>query len=80
MRFTEQVTLNFNDNMTTAAEKALDTTWHLGFLYKLSHLEVSISLLKLSSFLSQREFRVSPRNIRTSRGATPHGKNVELSL
>jgi hypothetical protein len=35
--------LNFNNNMTTAAvflniEKAFDTTWHSGLLYKLSKL------------------------------------------
>jgi hypothetical protein len=41
-------------------EKALDATWHLGFLYKLLELKFLISLIKLiSSFLSQRKFRVS---------------------
>jgi retron-type reverse transcriptase len=40
-------------------EKAFDTTWHTGLLYKLSKLEFSISLIKLiSSLLSQRKFRV----------------------
>jgi hypothetical protein len=39
MRLTENVTLNFNDNMPTAAvfldiEKAFDTTWHSGILCK----------------------------------------------
>jgi hypothetical protein len=34
------MTLNFNNNMSTAAvfldiEKAFDTTWHNGLLYKL---------------------------------------------
>jgi hypothetical protein len=38
MRLTEHVTLNFNNNMSTAAvfldiEKAFDKTWHLGLLY-----------------------------------------------
>jgi hypothetical protein len=38
-------------------EKAFHTTWHPGLLYK---LEFSINLVKLiSSFLSQRKFRVS---------------------
>jgi hypothetical protein len=51
--------------MSTAAvlldiEKAFDTTWHPGYLHKLSTLQFSISLIKLvSSFLSQRKFRVS---------------------
>jgi hypothetical protein len=40
-------------------EKAFDKTWYLGLLYKLSELKFSISLIKLiSSFLSQRKFRV----------------------
>jgi hypothetical protein len=51
--------------MSTAAvflgtEKAFDTTWHLGLLYKLSELKFSSTLIKLiSSFLSQRKFRIS---------------------
>jgi hypothetical protein len=51
--------------MSTAAvfldiEKAFDITWHPGLLYKLSKLEFSINLIKLiTSFLSQRKFRVS---------------------
>jgi hypothetical protein len=50
--------------MSTAAvfldiEKAFDTTWQTGLLYKLSKLQFSISLIKLiGSFLSQRKFRV----------------------
>jgi hypothetical protein len=59
------VTLNFNNNMYTAAvfldiEKAFDKTRHLGLLYKLRELNFSIWLIKLIiSFLSQRKFRVS---------------------
>jgi hypothetical protein len=65
MRLTDHVTLNFNNKMSTAAvfldiEKAFDTTWHSGLLYKLSKLEFSTSLIELiGSFLSQRNFRVS---------------------
>jgi hypothetical protein len=65
MRLTDHVTLNFNNNMSTAAvfldiEKAFDTTWHPGLLYKLSKLEFSARIIKLiSSFLSNRKFRVS---------------------
>jgi hypothetical protein len=50
--------------MSTAAvflysEKVFDTTWYLGFLYKLLELKFLITLIKLiSSFLSQRKFRV----------------------
>jgi hypothetical protein len=41
-------------------EKAFHTTRHFGVLYKLSELKFSLSLIKLiSSFLSQRKFRVS---------------------
>jgi hypothetical protein len=40
-------------------EKAFDTTWHPGLLYKLSELEFPTSLIKLiSSFLSRQKFRV----------------------
>jgi hypothetical protein len=46
MRLADHVTLNFNNKMFTAAvfldiEKAFDTTWHSGLLYKLSKLEFS---------------------------------------
>jgi hypothetical protein len=70
------VTLNFNNNMSTAAvvldiEKSFGTTLHLALLHKLSQLKFLISLIKLIiSFLSQRKFRVlvkgeisSPRDI-----------------
>jgi hypothetical protein len=41
-------------------EKAFDTTWYPGLIYKLPKLEFSTSLIKLvSSFLSQRKFRDS---------------------
>jgi hypothetical protein len=41
-------------------EKAFDTTWHSGLLYKLSKLEFSTSFIKLvNSFLSQRKISVS---------------------
>jgi hypothetical protein len=62
MRLMDHVTLNFHNNMSTAAvfldvEKAFDTTWHLGLLYKLYESNFSISLIKLvSSFLSQKKF------------------------
>jgi hypothetical protein len=65
MRLTDHVTQNFNNNMSTAAvflhiEKAFDTTWHPGLLYKLSKMHFSTSLIKIiSSFLSNRKFRVS---------------------
>jgi hypothetical protein len=64
-RLTDHVTLNFNSKMSTAAvfldiEKAFDTTWHPGLLYKLSKFQFLTSLIKLiSSFFSQKysEFR-----------------------
>jgi hypothetical protein len=68
MRLTDHVTLNFNNNMSKAAvfldiEKAFDTTWHTGLLYKLSKLDFVVSLIKLiSSFLYKRKFFVSVEN------------------
>jgi retron-type reverse transcriptase len=65
MRLTDHVTLNFNNKFSTAVvfldiEKAFDTTWHSGLLYKMSKFEFSTSLIQLiSSFLSKRKFRVS---------------------
>jgi retron-type reverse transcriptase len=59
------MTLNFNNKMSMAAvffdiEKAFDTTWHSGLLYKMSKFEFSMSLSQLiGSFLSERKFRVS---------------------
>jgi hypothetical protein len=52
MKIADHVTLNCNNNEATAVifldiEKYLDTTWHLGLLYKLSKLHFSISLMKL---------------------------------
>jgi hypothetical protein len=49
MRLTDYVTLNLNNNMSTAAvfldiERAFDNTWHSDLLYKLSKLEFSIIL------------------------------------
>jgi retron-type reverse transcriptase len=51
--------------MSTAAvfldiEKAFDTTWHPGLLYKLSKLEFSARIIEIiSSLISNRKFRVS---------------------
>jgi hypothetical protein len=76
--------------MSTAAvfldiEKALDTTWHHGSLYKISELKFSVSQIELfSSFLSQRKFRISveseistPRNIKAG---VPQGSVLSLKL
>jgi hypothetical protein len=51
--------------MSTAAvfldiEKAFEATWHPGLLYKLSKLQLSVNLIKItSSYISHRRFRVS---------------------
>jgi hypothetical protein len=64
MRLADHVTRNVNNNMSTAAvfldiEKALDTSWHSGLLYKLSEFECSTSLIKLiPSFLTDTKFKV----------------------
>jgi hypothetical protein len=52
MRLTDNVMLNYNNKMSTAAvfldiERAFDTTWYSGLLYKLSKLEFSTDLIKL---------------------------------
>jgi hypothetical protein len=65
MRLTDHVTLNFNNKLSTAAvfldiEKAFNTTWHPGLLYKLIELNFSVNIVKLiGSFLSNRKFKVS---------------------
>jgi hypothetical protein len=65
MWLTDNITINFNKNMSTASvflytEKAFDTIWHLGLLYKLSTLQFSKSVIKLiGSFLFQRKFSIS---------------------
>jgi hypothetical protein len=67
IRLTDHVTLNFNNNIPTVPvlldiEESFATIWHFGLLYKLSELKFSVSLIKLtisSSFLSQRNFRIS---------------------
>jgi hypothetical protein len=64
MKLPDHVTLNLNNNASTAAvfldiEKAFHTAWHPGFLFKLYKLQFSTSLIMLiSSFLSQQKFRV----------------------
>jgi hypothetical protein len=76
--------------MSTAAvfldiEKAFDTTWHSGFLYKLSKLEFSTSLIKLiSSFISQRKLSVSIEGdmstTREMRAGVPQGSVLSPTL
>jgi hypothetical protein len=89
MRLTGHATLNFN-NMSTAAvfldiEKAFDTLWHPGLLYKLYKLELSSNLINLiNSSLSERQFRASvegemstPRDIKAG---VPQGSVLSLTL
>jgi hypothetical protein len=64
VRLTDHVTLNFNNEISTAAgildiEEAYDTTSHSGLLYKLSKMEFFTSLIKFIGFLSQRKSSVS---------------------
>jgi hypothetical protein len=73
MRLADHITLNFNNNMSTAAvfldiEKAFDKIWHSNLFYILSELAFSTSLIKLIT--SKRNFKVlvegefsTPRNI-----------------
>jgi hypothetical protein len=63
MMLVDHVTLNFSNNMSTAAvfldiEKAFNMTWHSGLLYKLSELEFLTHLIKLTaSFLTGEKFK-----------------------
>jgi retron-type reverse transcriptase len=76
--------------MSTAAmfldiEKAFDTTWDSGLIYKLSNMEFSTSLIKLiSSFLSQRKFLVSTEGeistTREMRAGVPQGSVLSPTL
>jgi hypothetical protein len=65
MRLTDHITTNFTNNMSTAAvfldiEKAFDTTWHPGLLYKISKSQFPVNLTKLiNSYLANRKFRLS---------------------
>jgi hypothetical protein len=65
MMLTDHVTINFNNNMSTAAVfleivKVFHTSWHPGLLYKLSKLQLSVNLITLfSSYPSYRKSRVS---------------------
>jgi retron-type reverse transcriptase len=66
-------------------EKAFDTTWHSGLLYKLSESEFSTSLIKLiGSFLSQRKFRVSVEGVvstlKVMQAGVPQGSVLSPTL
>jgi hypothetical protein len=58
---------NFNNKMSTAAvfldiEKAFNTTWHTGLLYKLAKLNFSTRMTKLINlFLLQRKFSLGKK-------------------
>jgi hypothetical protein len=90
MRLADHVTLNFNNKMSTAAvfldtEKAFDTTWPTGLLYKLSKLNFSTRMTKLiNSFLLQRKFRVSVKGEmstpRCMKAGVPQGSVLSPTL
>jgi hypothetical protein len=66
-------------------EKAFDTTWHTGLLYKLSKLDFSVSLIKLvSSFPYKRKFFVSVEGKmstpRIMQARVPQGSFLSLTL
>jgi hypothetical protein len=67
MRLVDHVTLNFNENILTAAvflDKAFNKTWHPDLLYKLSEFEFPKSFVKLNaSFLTNRECSPGRRRI-----------------
>jgi hypothetical protein len=63
MSLVDHVTINFNNNMLTAAvfldiKKAFNTMWQSGLLHKLSELEFSTCLIKIiASFLTNRKIK-----------------------
>lgn len=64
MRLFEECVLGFNDNKVTVAafldiEKAFDTMWVEGLIYKMIHMKIPPYLIKITlSYLQNREFRV----------------------
>ena len=64
IRLVNTISTNLNKNKTTAMvlldlEKAFDTVWHKGLIYKLNELKFPIYLIKLAQkYLSGRKFRV----------------------
>jgi retron-type reverse transcriptase len=63
-RLVGHVTLNYNNKISMAAvflniEKAFDTTWHHGLLYKLCQLECLTSVVKLIAHFLRNENSVS---------------------
>jgi hypothetical protein len=90
MRLADDVTLNFNNDMSTTVvflniQKEFKTTWHPVLLHKLSEFHLSPSLINLiNSFLSHRKFSVmvegelsTPRNIQAG---VPQGSALSPTL
>jgi hypothetical protein len=89
MRLADHVILNFNNKIFTAEvfldiEKTFDTTWHPGFLCKLSKLNFSTRIIKLiSSFLLQRKFSLGRRrnvNAKYMQARVPQGSVLYPTL
>jgi retron-type reverse transcriptase len=90
MRLADHVTLNFNNKMSKSEvfldiERAFDTTWYTGLLYKLIKSEFSCNLIKLiSSFLSERQFRVTVEGkistLRYMEAGVPQGSVLSPTL
>jgi hypothetical protein len=84
----DHVTLNFNMSMAAVfldIEKAFDTTWHTGLLYKLSKMDFLASLIKIiSSFLSNSKFCIlvegEMSRPRIMQAGVPHGSALSPAL
>ena len=79
IRITENISMNFNKNQSTGMalldiEKAYDSVWHKGLLFKMRKYNYPLSLIKLtSSFLSDRSSFVDINGIGSKLYSIPAG-------
>lgn len=78
-RITDTITKNYNTNKSTALltldiEKAFDTVWHKGLIYKLIQNNIPNTLIKIIiSFLKNRTFAVKINNTLSNKQKLPAG-------
>lgn len=73
LRLTEEISFDFNKDLTTGmvsldANKAFDSVWHNGLLFKLYKMKCPIHILKITqSFLNNRESFVQVKNSKSAK-------------